>query len=69
MDMKEKLNCRVYMSVMLNLAISVDADNKEMAIEMIKNMSQKELLRRNNILGVGDFEVRSVGISQKRVIS
>lgn len=67
--MKEKLNCRVYMNVMLNLAVSVDADNKEMAIEMIHNMSQKELLRQNHILSVGDIEVRSVGVSQKRIVA
>lgn len=45
------------------------ADNKEMAIEMIHNMSQKELLRQNHILSVGDIEVRSVGVSQKRIVA
>lgn len=60
--MKEKLNCGVYMNVVLNLAIIVDTDNEEMAIEMIKNMSKKELLRQNHILSVGRIEVHSVGV-------
>jgi hypothetical protein len=34
------------MNVMLNVAISVDADNEEMAIEMVSNLPQKELLKR-----------------------
>ncbi len=67
--MNEKSNCRVYMSVMLNVAISVDADNKEMAIEMIKNMSDRELLKRNHILSIGDIDIRAVNISQKRFIA
>lgn len=50
------------MNVVLNLAIIVDADNEEIAIEMIKNMSQKELLRQNHILSVGRIEVHSVGV-------
>ena len=53
--MQEKLNCRVYMNVMLNVAISVDADNEEMAIEMIRKMPQKELLKRDHILSVGNI--------------
>jgi len=67
--MNGKSNCRVYMNVMLNVAISVDAENKEMAIEMIKNMSDRELLKRNHILSVGDIDVRAVNISEKRVIA
>lgn len=66
--MNEKLNCRVYMNVMLNVAISVDADNDEKAIDMIKNMPQKELLRSKHILSVSNIEVRTVNTSQKRVI-
>ena len=66
--MNEKLNCRVYMNVMLNVAISVDADNEEKAIEMIKNMPQKELLRSKHILSVSNIEVRTVNTPQKRVI-
>ena len=60
--MQEKLNCRVYMNVMLNVAISVDADNEEMAIEIIRNIPQKELLKREHILSVGNIEVRMVNI-------
>lgn len=67
--MNEKLNCRVYMNVMLNVAISVDADNEEMAVQMIHNMSQKELLKRDHILSVGNIEVRTVNIPQKRVVA
>ena len=66
--MNEKLNCRVYMNVMLNVAISVDADNEEKAIEMIKNMPQKELLRSKHILSVSNIDVRTVNTPQKRVI-
>ncbi|PUE30848.1 hypothetical protein B9Z35_07290 [Limnohabitans sp. Jir61] len=66
--MNEKLNCRVYMNVMLNVAISVDADNEEKAIEMIQNMPQKELLRSKHILSVSNIEVRTVNTPQKRVI-
>lgn len=66
--MNEKLNCRVYMNVMLNVAISVDADNEEKAIEMIENMPQKELLRSKHILSVSNIEVRTVNTPQKRVI-
>ena len=66
--MNEKLNCRVYMNVMLNVAISVDADNEEKAIEMINNMPQKELLRSKHILSVSNIEVRTVNTPQKRVI-
>ena len=60
--MQEKLNCRVYMNVMLNVAISVDADNEEMAIEIIRNIPQKEFLKREHILSVGNIEVRMVNI-------
>lgn len=67
--MQGKLNCRVYMNVMLNVAISVDADNEEMAIEMVSNLPQKELLKRENILSVGNIEVRMVNIPQKRIIT
>lgn len=66
--MNEKLNCRVYMNVMLNVAISVDADNEEKAIEIIQNMPQKELLRSKHILSVSNIEVRTVNTPQKRVI-
>jgi hypothetical protein len=67
--MQGKLNCRVYMNVMLNVAISVDADNEEMAIEMVSNLPQKELLKREHILSVGNIEVRMVNIPQKRIIT
>lgn len=67
--MNGKSNCRVYMNVMLNVAISVDADNKEMAIEMIKNMSDRELLKRNHILSIGNIDVRTVSFSEKRVVA
>jgi len=57
------------MSVVVNVAISVDADNKEVAIQMIKNMSDRELLKRNHILSVGNIDIRTVSISEKRVIA
>lgn len=66
--MNGKSNCRVYMSVMLNVAISVDADNKEMAIKMIENMSDRELLKRNHILSIGNIDFRTVNITERRVI-
>jgi hypothetical protein len=57
------------MSVVVNVAISVDADNKEVAIQMIKNMSDRELLKRNHILSIGNIDVRTVSFSEKRVVA
>ena len=64
--MEELFNCRVYMDVLVNVAVSVNAENEEKAIDIIKNMADNKLLSRNHILSVGDIKVRSVSKQAKR---
>lgn len=64
--MEKEFNCRVYMDVLVNVAVSVNAENEEKAIEIIKNMADNKLLSRNHILSVGDIKVRTVSKQEKR---
>ena len=64
--MEKEFNCRVYMDVLVNVAVSVNAENEEKAIDIIKNMADNKLLSRNHILSVGDIKVRSVSKQAKR---
>ena len=64
--MEKEFNCRVYMDVLVNVAVSVNAENEEKAIDIIKNMADNKLLSRNHILSVGDIKVRSVSKQEKR---
>ena len=64
--MEKEFNCRVYMDVLVNVAVSVNAENEEKAIDIIKNMADNKLLSRNHILSVGDIKVRTVSKHEKR---
>jgi predicted ATP-grasp superfamily ATP-dependent carboligase len=64
--MEKEFNCRVYMDVLVNVAVSVNAENEEKAIDIIKNMADNKLLSRNHILSVGDIKVRTVSKQEKR---
>jgi len=64
--MEKEFNCRVYMDVLVNVAVSVNAENEEKAIDIIKNMTDNKLLSRNHILSVGDIKVRTVSKQEKR---
>ena len=64
--MEKEFNYRVYMDVLVNVAVSVNAENEEKAIDIIKNMADNKLLSRNHILSVGDIKVRTVSKQEKR---
>lgn len=64
--MEKEFNCRVYMDVLVNVAVSVNAENEEKAIDIIKNMADNKLLSKNHILSVGDIKVRTVSKQEKR---
>ena len=66
--MEKEFNCRVYMDVLVNVAVSVNAENEEKAIDIIKNMTDNKLLSRNHILSVGDIKVRTVSKQEKRCL-
>ena len=64
--MEKEFNCRVYMDVLVNVAVSVNAENEEKAIDIIKSMADNKLLSKNHILSVGDIKVRTVSKQEKR---
>ena len=64
--MEKEFNCRVYMDVLVNVAVNVNAENQKKAIDMIKNMTNNVLLSGNHILSIEDIKVRRVSKQEKR---